>query len=129
MSLKSTALWTRIRGALFVEDNGIGFPLDKVKQVYAEFRTGSKFKDEEVDEKGLLYRTLGQNGLGAAATCLTSDIFHVTIKHYNSKKEQSTTFKDGALKVTQTRKKNFRGHSGVRVEFTLAKEVYKKQQS
>ena len=45
------------------------FPLDKVKQVYTEFRTGSKFKDEEVDEKGFLFRTLGQNGLGAAATC------------------------------------------------------------
>ncbi|MFG1515756.1 ATP-binding protein, partial [Halobacteriovorax sp. ZH3_bin.1] len=56
-----------------VADNGIGFPLNKVKQVYSEFRTGSKFKDEETDEKGFLHRTLGQNGLGAAATCLTAD--------------------------------------------------------
>jgi DNA gyrase/topoisomerase IV subunit B len=30
---------------VIIEDNGIGFPLDKVKQVYSEFRTGSKFKD------------------------------------------------------------------------------------
>ena len=27
-----------------VEDNGIGFPLKNVEQVYREFRTGSKFK-------------------------------------------------------------------------------------
>ena len=113
------------REMVTIEDNGIGFPLSKVKQVYMEFRTGSKFKDEEVDKKGLLYRTLGQNGLGAAATCLTSDEFKVTVKHYNSKSEQTTTFKDGALKVTQTRKKGFRGNSGVKVQFSLAKEVYK----
>jgi DNA gyrase subunit B len=68
-----------------ITDNGIGFPVDKVAQVYTEFRTGSKFKDEETDEKGFLFRTLGQNGLGAAATCLTSDTFVATVKHYNSK--------------------------------------------
>ena len=80
-----------------VEDNGIGFPLSKISQVYSEFRTGSKFKDEEVDSKGFLHRTLGQNGLGAAATCLTSDIFKVRVRHYNSKKEQTVTFKDCLL--------------------------------
>jgi DNA gyrase/topoisomerase IV subunit B len=94
---------------VIVEDNGIGFPLSKVSQVYSEFRTGSKFKDEEVDEKGFLYRTLGQNGLGAAATCLTSDLFKVRVRHYNSKKEQTYTFKDGALKVTKTAAKTFKG--------------------
>jgi DNA gyrase subunit B len=108
-----------------VEDNGIGFPLNKVKQVYSEFRTGSKFKDEEVDDKGFLHRTLGQNGLGAAATCLTSDLFKVTVRHYNAKKEQITTFKDGAAKITQTKPKVFKGHSGVKIEVVLAKEVYK----
>lgn len=75
-----------------VQDNGIGFPLAKIKDVYTEFRTGSKFKDEEVDDKGFLYRTLGQNGLGASATCLTSDMFKATIRHYNSKKEQTYEF-------------------------------------
>lgn len=108
-----------------IEDNGIGFPLDKVKQVYSEFRTGSKFKDEEVDEKGFLYRTLGQNGLGAAATCLTSDLFKVRVRHYNSKKEQVITFHDGALKTTKTQVKKFKGHSGVKIELVLSKEVYK----
>jgi DNA gyrase subunit B len=110
---------------VIIEDNGIGFPLDKVKQVYSEFRTGSKFKDEEVDEKGFLYRTLGQNGLGAAATCLTSDIFKTTVRHYNSKKEQITTFLDGALKINKTTPKVFKGHSGVKIELVLSKEVYK----
>lgn len=110
---------------VIVEDNGIGFPLDKAAQVYSEFRTGSKFKDEEVDEKGFLHRTLGQNGLGAAATCLTSDEFKVRIRHYNSKKEQTISFIDGALKVKKGKVKPFKGHSGVRVEVTLAKEVYK----
>ena len=110
-----------------VQDNGIGFPLAKIKDVYTEFRTGSKFKDEEVDEKGFLYRTLGQNGLGASATCLTSDSFKVNVRHYNSKKEQSYEFIDGALKVTKTKEKPFKGPSGVRVELTLAKEVYKNQ--
>ncbi|MEE2743123.1 MAG: toprim domain-containing protein, partial [Bdellovibrionota bacterium] len=108
-----------------IEDNGIGFPLAKVSQVYTEFRTGSKFKDEEVDAKGFLNRTLGQNGLGAAATCLTSDEFKVTVRHYNSKKEQTFTFLDGALKVKKTRPKPFKGHSGVKIELTLSKEVYK----
>ncbi len=108
-----------------VEDNGIGFPLEKIPQVYSEFRTGSKFKDEEVDEKGFLHRTLGQNGLGAAATCLTSDLFKVTVRHYNTKKEQTVSFIDGALKVNKGKKKTFSGHSGVKVEVKLSKEVYK----
>ena len=110
-----------------VQDNGIGFPLAKIKDVYTEFRTGSKFKDEEVDEKGFLYRTLGQNGLGASATCLTSDMFKATVKHYNTKKEQTYEFLDGALKIKKTPEKPFKGPSGVRVELTLAKEVYKNQ--
>lgn len=110
-----------------VQDNGIGFPLAKIKDVYTEFRTGSKFKDEEVDEKGYLYRTLGQNGLGASATCLTSDIFKATVRHYNSKKEQTYEFLDGALQIKKTKEKPFKGPSGVRVELTLAKEVYKNQ--
>jgi DNA gyrase subunit B len=108
-----------------VQDNGIGFPVEKIPQVYTEFRTGSKFKDEDVDEKGFLHRTLGQNGLGASATCLTSDEFKVTVKHYNTKKEQTYTFLDGALKVNKTKPKTFKGASGVKVELTLAKEVYK----
>ena len=45
---------------VIIEDNGIGFPVNKAKEVYAEFRTGSKFRDEEVDSKGFLHRTLGQ---------------------------------------------------------------------
>lgn len=108
-----------------VEDDGIGFPLDKVPMVYSEFRTGSKFKDQEVDSKGFLHRTLGQNGLGAAATCLTSDLFKVTVKHHNTKKEQTYTFIDGALKINKTRPKPFKGKSGVKIEIQLAKEVYK----
>ena len=108
-----------------IADNGIGFPLNKIEQVYTEFRTGSKFKDEEIDEKGFLYRTLGQNGLGAAATCLTSDYFKVTVRHYNSKTEQTIVFIDGALKKKKTKRKSFKGSSGVTVELSLAKEVYK----
>ncbi len=108
-----------------IEDNGIGIPLNKVEQVYKEFRTGSKFHDEEVDSKGFLYRTLGQNGLGASATCLTSDLFEVRVRHYNSKKEQTYTFIDGALKIKKTKPKIFRGHSGVRIKLQLSKEVYK----
>jgi DNA gyrase subunit B len=108
-----------------VEDNGIGFPLNKVPMVYSEFRTGSKFKDQEVDSKGFLYRTLGQNGLGAAATCLTSDSFKVTVKHHNSKKEQTYNFIDGANKITKSKPKSFKGPGGVKVELVLAKEVYK----
>jgi len=92
-----------------IADNGIGFPIDKVPQVYTEFRTGSKFKDEETDEKGFLFRTLGQNGLGAAATCLTSDVFIATVKHYNSKKEQTYEFLNGALKTNKTKPKPFKG--------------------
>lgn len=111
---------------VIIQDNGIGFPLDKVKMVYTEFRTGSKFKDQEVDEKGFLYRTLGQNGLGAAATCLTSDLFKATIKHLNSHKEQTYTFKDGALKTSKSQAKKFSGKTGgVKIEVVLAKEVYK----
>lgn len=113
------------RTRVTIEDNGIGMPLDKVPQVYAEFRTGSKFKDEEVDEKGFLHRTLGQNGLGAAATCLTADEFKVRVRHYNSKKEQTFTFLDGALQINKTKPKPFDGHSGVKVEVVLSKEVYK----
>jgi DNA gyrase/topoisomerase IV subunit B len=108
-----------------ITDNGIGMPLDKIEQVYTEFRTGSKFKDEEVDEKGYLHRTLGQNGLGASATCLTSDLFEVTVKHYNSKKEQNFKFIDGALKVEKSKVKGFKGPSGVSVSVTLSEEVYK----
>lgn len=115
------------RKVVTVQDNGIGFPLAKMKDVYTEFRTGSKFKDEEVDEKGFLYRTLGQNGLGASATCLTSDLFKVTVRHYNSKKEQTYEFIDGALQIKKTKEKPFKGPSGVRVELTLAKAVYKDQ--
>lgn len=108
-----------------IQDNGIGFPLNKVPMVYSEFRTGSKFKDLEVDSKGYLHRTLGQNGLGAAATCLTSDEFNVTVKHYNSKKEQTIKFIDGAAKIKKTKPKPFKGASGVKIEIKLAKEVYK----
>ncbi len=108
-----------------VSDNGIGFPLNKVQMVYSEFRTGSKFKDDEVDENGFIYRTLGQNGLGASATCLTSDVFKATVRHYNTKTEQSYTFTDGALKVTKTKPKAFRGASGVTIELELSEEVYK----
>ena len=108
-----------------IQDNGIGFPLNKVPMVYSEFRTGSKFKDQEVDSKGYLHRTLGQNGLGAAATCLTSDEFIVTVRHYNSKKEQTFKFIDGALKITKSKPKPFKGPSGVKIEVKLAKEVYK----
>ena len=108
-----------------ITDNGIGFPLSKVVQVYSKFRTGSKFKDQEVDAKGFLYRTLGQNGLGAAATCLTSDEFKVNIRHYNSKKEQTVTFLDGALKIKKGRVRPFKGPSGVTISLTLSKEVYK----
>ena len=108
-----------------IQDNGIGFPLNKVPMVYSEFRTGSKFKDQEVDEKGYLHRTLGQNGLGAAATCLTADEFFVTVKHYNSKKEQTIKFIDGALKINKSRPKPFKGASGVKIQIKLAKEVYK----
>lgn len=108
-----------------VADNGIGFPLEKIKDVYTEFRTGSKFKDEDVDEKGFLNRTLGQNGLGASATCLTSDWFKVTVKHYNSGMEQTYEFLDGALETKKTKAKSFKGASGVKVELTLAKQVYK----
>lgn len=108
-----------------VEDNGIGFPLRKIKSVYSEFRTGSKFKDEEVDKNGFLHRTLGQNGLGAAATCLTSDIFKVRVRHYNSGEEQTYQFNDGAKQIKKTKPKPFKGHSGVRIELMLSKEVYK----
>ena len=113
------------RRTVTITDNGIGFPVDKVSQVYTEFRTGSKFKDEETDEKGFLFRTLGQNGLGAAATCLTSDTFVATVKHYNSKSEQTYEFINGALQTKKTKPKPFKGASGVSVTLTLSKEVYK----
>lgn len=123
-----TEIHTRLssdKKTIIVQDNGIGFPLNKIDQVYTEFRTGSKFKDEETDQKGYLFRTLGQNGLGAAATCLTSDSFKVTVRHFNSKKESTVEFIDGALKKKKSRTKTFSGHSGVKVEFTLSNEVYK----
>lgn len=107
-----------------VTDNGIGFPLNKIPLVYTEFRTGSKFKDEEVDSKGYLARTLGQNGVGASATCLTADLFEATVKHYNSKKEQTYTFIDGALEVKKSRPKPYKGASGVSVTVQLSDEVY-----
>lgn len=107
-----------------IADNGIGIPLDKVEMVYTEFRTGSKFKDSEVDAQGFLSRTLGQNGVGASATCLTSDLFEVTSKHYNSKQQQTFTFIDGALTVKKSKKSPFKGASGVAVKVTLASEVY-----
>jgi len=108
-----------------IEDNGIGFPLNKVEQVYTEFRTGSKFKDEETDSKGFLHRTLGQNGLGAAATCLTSDEFIARVRHHNTKKEQTYKFIDGALKKSKTKTKAYKGQAGVKITVSLAKEVYK----
>ena len=107
-----------------ISDNGIGLPLTKAVQVYTEFRTGSKFRDEMVDRRGYLLRTLGQNGLGASATCLTSDYFKVTIRHYNTKKEQVFEFFDGALKKKKSLAKSFRGASGVTVELVLSPEVY-----
>ncbi|MFA7614463.1 MAG: toprim domain-containing protein, partial [Candidatus Caldatribacteriota bacterium] len=70
----------------------------------------------------------GQNGLGASATCLTSDLFRATVRHYNSKKEQTYEFLDGALKIKKTKEKPFKGPSGVKIELTLAKEVYKSQE-
>lgn len=123
-----TEVHTRLsddKQTIVVEDNGIGIPLDKLDAVFTEFRTGSKFRDEDTDSKGFLTRTLGQNGLGAAATCLTSDLFEVTVRHYNSKLEQTVTYLDGALKIKRTKPKKFTGHSGVKVKFVLAKEVYK----
>ncbi len=108
-----------------ITDNGIGFPLNKAEIVYKEFRTGSKFKDEDLDEKGFLLRTLGQNGLGASATCLTSDIFKATVRHHNTKKEQVFEFIDGALKVNKSKPKPYKGESGVKIELSLSKEVYK----
>lgn len=108
-----------------IQDNGIGFPLDKIVPVYTEFRTGSKFKDEELDENGFLYRSLGQNGLGASATCLTSDYFKATVRHYKSKQEQTVEFLDGTNKIKKGKAKPFKGHSGVSIELTLSKQVYK----
>jgi DNA gyrase/topoisomerase IV subunit B len=108
-----------------VQDNGIGFPVNKIVDVYSKFRTGSKFKDEGLDKKGFLNRTLGQNGLGAAATCLTSDYFKATVRHHNSKKEQTVEFIDGALKTKNSKVKKYRGASGVKIELQLSTEVYK----
>ena len=110
---------------VIVEDNGIGFPINKIEDVYTTFKTGSKFQDIDVDEKGFLFRTLGQNGVGAAATCLTSDKFIATIKHLNSKKEKTVEFLDGAEVVNRKRTKNFASRrGGVRVEVVLSEEVY-----
>jgi DNA gyrase subunit B len=64
-------------------------------------------------KRAFLYSTLGQNGLGAAATCLTSVIYlKSTIKHLNSQKEQTYTFIDGALKPSKTQAKKFSGKNG-----------------
>lgn len=110
---------------VIVQDNGIGFPVNKIEDVYAKFRTGSKFKDEDVDSKGFLNRTLGQNGLGAAATCLTADLFRATVRHHNTKNEQTVDFIDGALKIKKSKVKKYKGASGVKIELQLSKEVYK----
>lgn len=107
-----------------VEDNGIGFPVDKIVDVYSEYRVGSKFKDGEVDNNGFLSRTLGQNGLGAAATCLTADYFKATVKHHNSKKQQSVEFIDGALKIKKGKVSKFGRGAGVKIEVILSPEVY-----
>lgn len=108
-----------------IEDDGIGFDLTKIVDVYTKFRTGSKFKDQDVDEKGFLFRTLGQNGLGASATCLTSDLFEVSVKHYNSKKMKTVIFLDGALKIKESKITPFKGASGVKITLKLSEEVYK----
>lgn len=108
-----------------IEDDGIGFPLSKIVDVYSQYRVGSKFNDEGVDEKGFMHRTLGQNGLGASATCLTADFFEVTVKHFNTKKQQTVTFIDGALKVKKKKPTTFKGKSGVKISVVLSKEVYK----
>src|SRR5690554_7154949 len=45
-----TEVNTTLKGdgkTVIIEDNGIGFPPDKAPMVYTEFRTGSKFKDQE----------------------------------------------------------------------------------
>lgn len=109
---------------IVVEDNGVGFDVTKIEQVYTEFRTGSKFKDEDTDSKGFLFRTLGQNGVGASATCLTADIFKVRVRDYVKKKEKTVTFTDGALKRKGTQTKPFARGAGVRVEVVLSPEVY-----
>ena len=109
-----------------VQDNGIGFPVDKIQMVYSKLRTSAKFVDDDVDKKGFLTRTIGQNGVGASATCFTSDKFKATVRHYNTKKEKTVEFIDGALKVKPSRTKvGYRGASGVKIEATLAEEVYK----
>lgn len=109
---------------VIVEDDGIGFDVTKIKSVYTEFRTGSKFKDGEVDTKGYLGRTLGQNGLGASATCLSSDYFKATVKHHNTKKVKTVEFFNGAETVKGNQTKTFKGKSGVKIELRLAEEVY-----
>jgi len=108
-----------------VQDNGIGFDVNKIKIVFSELRSGSKFKDESVDSKGFLNRTLGQNGVGASATCFTSDKFKVTVRHHNKKLEKTVEFIDGAKKIKETKPKKYRGVSGVKIEATLSPEVYK----
>ena len=109
-----------------VQDNGIGFDVNKIQMVYSKLRTSAKFEDSEVDNKGFLSRTIGQNGVGASATCFTSDYFKATVRHYNTKKEKTVEFKDGALKIKPSRTKiGFRGASGVKVEAILSEEVYK----
>ena len=56
---------------------------------------------------------------------MTSDLFKVRVRHYNSKKERTVTFKDGALKISQSQAKPFKGHSGVKIEFTLVRKFIK----
>lgn len=109
-----------------VQDNGIGFDVNKIAMVYSKLRTSAKFVDDDVDNKGFLSRTIGQNGVGASATCFTSDYFKATVRHHNSRKEKSVEFFDGANKIKPARTKvGFKGASGVKIEAILSEEVYK----
>ena len=59
-----------------VTDNGIGFPVEKIKDVYTEFRTGSKFKDEEVDENSDTKYYSRIQGSGQQGSSLNTDTNH-----------------------------------------------------
>jgi DNA gyrase subunit B len=112
------------RETITIEDDGIGFDVSKIVPVYSEYRVGSKFGDNESDENGYLSRTLGQNGVGSSATCLTSDLFEVTVRHKSKKKEKTVVFVDGANKIKEKRTKKFSGKSGVKITLKLSPEVY-----